>query len=64
MILKGYYRVEEVCARFQINRKTVTRWIKSGKLKPFVPGARRLFFKISDIDKIWDGKERRGTTRG
>ena len=53
---KGFYSLSEVCVRLKINRRTVTRWIEKRILTPHVPGKRHVFFRIKEVERLWNGR--------
>ncbi len=44
-----YLKVEDVCERFHVTRRTVYRWIEAGRLHPLKAGKRFLFTE-DDVD--------------
>lgn len=48
---KPLFKVNELCALFQISRPTLYEWIKDGKLKP-VKIRSRVFFLGADVRQL------------
>lgn len=46
--------VSEVAAWLRINPQTVRRWLKSGKLKGFMPGGQKMGYRVykSDVEQF------------
>ena len=42
-MVKAGLTIDEVAARYEVNRSTVHRWIRNGKLKPTVFCGRKYF---------------------
>ncbi len=51
--MEEFLRISEVAKRLKITRKTVSRYIKSGKLKAFCIGTQYRVFE-SSLDKLID----------
>lgn len=51
--MEEFLRISEVAKRLKITRKTVSRYIKAGKLKAFCIGTQYRVFE-SSLDKLID----------
>lgn len=54
MVEEEFLTSEEVCALLHINRPSVYRWAREGKLKPCSKIGRRNFYRKSDIVALLD----------
>lgn len=54
---KGYVSLNETMSRFMVTRKTIYNWRKKKKLDFICPGGKEIFFKLSDLDKLWEKKD-------
>lgn len=54
----AYLTMEEAAAALRTNPRTLTRWIRQGKI-PFVKPGRRYLFNASDLLKLPSGSEAR-----
>ena len=52
--MKGCISLQETLIKLDITRKTLYNWRKAGLLEAIVPGDRQLFFRIKDVDALWD----------
>ena len=48
----GLLEVKDVCALYHVDRKTVYRWIKAGKLKGKKAGQKWLFSREAVLDVL------------
>ena len=58
------FTVKEVAERYKVDDRTVTLWIRTGKLKGRKPpGCRDHIVKKSDFDEFWYGEPQPDTNR-
>lgn len=51
----NFYSTAEAAAQLNMSRSNLTRWVKSGKIKPFIRGEGRngpMYFRKSEVERV------------